>query len=111
MTESKNGSAPESAVQRAEALLDRFGKRVREARAEAVKKEETVKAAVTEASAQQPARPATERADEILDRTGEQMGRLGSAVSLRVRKFTALAREEAEDILAEAQTLRQGNHS
>ena len=51
-------------------------------------------------------RPATDRAEESLDRAGEQIGLFAAAVGHRVRRSVALAREEAEDVLAEAQSLR-----
>jgi hypothetical protein len=108
MNKPANGSAPESAVDRAEALLSRFGQRVRQARAEAEQKEAAAQAAAPDASAL-PARPASERADALLDRAGERLGRLASDVSQRVRKSAAFAREEAEDMVAEANHLRQNN--
>lgn len=52
-------------------------------------------------------RPATDRAEESLDRAGEQIGLFAATLSHRVRRSVALAREEAEDVLAEAQSLRQ----
>ncbi len=51
-------------------------------------------------------RPATVRAEETLDQVGERLGAFAATVGHRVRKATALAREEAEDIWAEAQSLR-----
>ena len=51
-------------------------------------------------------RPATERAEETLDQVGERLGVFAATLSHRLRKAAALAREEAEDILAEAQSLR-----
>lgn len=110
MSETQNGNNAASAVNRADALLNRVGKRVRDARAEIAQREHAAGASV-DAAPGQPARPATERADELLDRTGERLGRFASTFSLRVRKMAALAREEGEDILADAQALRQGNGS
>lgn len=52
-------------------------------------------------------RPATERAEESLNRAGEQLGLFAATFSHRVRRSVALAREEAEDVLAEAQSLRR----
>jgi hypothetical protein len=51
-------------------------------------------------------RPATERAEELLDRLGERVGRIVARTKPRVQMLAALAREEAEDIWAEAQHLR-----
>lgn len=58
------------------------------------------------ASAAEAERPAAERAEEFLDRAGEQIGLFAAAFSHQVRKSVALTREEAEDILAEAQSLQ-----
>ena len=52
-------------------------------------------------------RPAADRAEESLDRAGEKIGLFAATVSRQVRKSVALAREEAEDMLAEAQSLRR----
>ena len=65
--------------------------------------------AVSQAEAQM--RPATERAEETLDQVGERLGVFAAAVGHRLRKAAALAREEAEDILAEAQSIRRPDAS
>ena len=117
-----------AAVKRADALLVRFGLRMQEARAGLAKTEEKVKAVAEDAAyrvsetesatagdaaqkhlAQVPARPAAARADAMLNQTGERLGQIASAASLHTRRFAALAREEAEDLLADAQALRRSN--
>lgn len=50
-------------------------------------------------------RPATERAEELVDRMGQRLGHATVLVGLRIRKVAALAREEAEDMWAEARSL------
>lgn len=50
-------------------------------------------------------RSAKERAEEWLDRTGQSVGFFASMAGVRLSRFTALAREEAEDIWAEAHSL------
>ena len=55
---------------------------------------------------ERPSRAATERAEEMVDRMGEQVGHFASLLGLRVRRMAALAREEAEDMWAEAQSIR-----
>jgi hypothetical protein len=87
-----------SATERAERLVDRFGQRLSAAREQM--------AARAAASEGQPQRPSKERAEEMLDRAGEQVGRFAATVSHRLRKLAAHAREEAEDIWAEAQSKR-----
>jgi len=54
-----------------------------------------------------PRRSATERADELLTRVGETTGIFASLVGLRVARIAAFAREEAEDMWAEARSMRQ----
>ena len=49
-----------------------------------------------------------ERAEEMVDRDGERLGAAMATLGHRLHVFIARAREEAEDILAEAQNLRHG---
>lgn len=49
----------------------------------------------------------TERAEELLDRAGRTAGFFVSSLGWRMARFASLAREEAEDILAEAQNVRR----
>ena len=49
---------------------------------------------------------ATERAEEQLNRWGQTLGRVASMVGMRVARVAAFAREEAEDMWAEAQDMR-----
>ncbi len=60
-----------------------------------------------EAQGQRPERPVTERAEELADRLGQRAGYFVSLAGRRLQKMTALAREEAEDIWAEAQSIRR----
>lgn len=52
-------------------------------------------------------RPATERADELLTRAGQTAGIFASLISRRIARVAAFAREEVEDMWAEAQSIRQ----
>ncbi len=54
-----------------------------------------------------PSRPAPERAEIIMDEWGQRIGRSAALAGQQLRKIAARAREEAEDILAEAQHLRR----
>ncbi|MBV9453178.1 MAG: E3 binding domain-containing protein [Rubrobacter sp.] len=54
-------------------------------------------------------RSATERADELLDRAGWTAGFFASMIGRRLAKIAAFAREEAEDLWAEAQNMRQSD--
>ena len=64
--------------------------------------------APTAPDAAAPAAPAsaTARADAMVDRAGAQLGTLTALVSHQLRRAAALAREEAEDVWAEAQQIR-----
>jgi hypothetical protein len=88
-----------SATERAERLVEQFGQRLGATR------EQLAARAASDSQAQ---RPATERAGELLDRAGEQVGRFAAVAGHEMRRFIARAREEAEDIWAEAQNKRQG---
>jgi hypothetical protein len=48
-----------------------------------------------------------QRAEEMVDRLGEQVGRCVSSLGHSILKWVARAREEVDDIWAEAQSLRQ----
>lgn len=52
-------------------------------------------------------RPEMARAEELLDQMGQTVSRFTARVGLEIMKGMALAREEAEDILAEAQALNE----
>jgi hypothetical protein len=56
-------------------------------------------------------RQAMQRAEELADRWGQQIGQYATLIGRGVLKWAARAREEAEDIWAEAQALRQRQHS
>lgn len=60
-----------------------------------------------EAEDERPDRVATERAEELVDRIGQRVGYVASLAGLRLRRMAALAREEAEDIWAEAQSIHR----
>ncbi|HYW09108.1 MAG TPA: hypothetical protein VE913_19265 [Longimicrobium sp.] len=50
--------------------------------------------------------PATARAEQMLDGAGERVGHFAAIAGHRLRTAAALAREEAEDLWAEARHLR-----
>lgn len=56
---------------------------------------------------EEASRQAMQRAEEMVDRLGEQVGQYVSAFGHNVLKWVARAREEAEDIWAEAQAIRE----
>lgn len=62
---------------------------------------------IRDEESQEPDRSATERAEELVDRATRGASYLASLVGLSLLRGASLAREEAEDIWAEAQSLRR----
>jgi hypothetical protein len=54
---------------------------------------------------------AEDRAEELLDDLGQRVGAISAYAAFVLRKYAARAREEAEDIWAEAQQLRRERRS
>src|SRR5579883_1446263 len=52
--------------------------------------------------------PAMRRAEELVDRWGEKVGRYATTVGHAFLRWATRAREEAEDIWAEAQAVHEG---
>ncbi len=55
-----------------------------------------------------PAPPPTARADAALDRAGERLGGFLARAGRQLRRAAARTREEAEDMVAEAEAVRRG---
>lgn len=62
-----------------------------------------------EGNADEARRQSMQRAEEMVDRLGEQIGHYVSVLGHNILKWATRAREEAEDIWAEAQAIRQRN--
>jgi len=61
-----------------------------------------------EATAEEPVpSPAMQRAEQLVDQFGTKVGQYASWLGEAVMRLTARAREEAEDMWAEAQHLRE----
>jgi hypothetical protein len=108
MNEEPSAVPEHQTTARAEELLDRLGHRFQDVRASVGR--------ALEQRAHRPAngegeggsdRPAAGRAQETLGTWGERVGFVAGAAGLRLRQWGARAREEAEDLWAEAQTMRQ----
>jgi hypothetical protein len=56
------------------------------------------------------ASPTMQRAEELVDRLAERVSHYASVVGHKLAWLAARAREEAEDIWAEAQAIRRGEH-
>ncbi len=61
---------------------------------------------MTEDQGDRSGRAATARAEELVDRVGESVGHLASLAGWRILRAAAFVREEAEDVWAEAQSVR-----
>lgn len=62
-------------------------------------------------SAEGPDDQTVRKAEELVDRAGERIGHLASLLGRRLVRMAARAREEAEDIWAEAQEIRRRKDS
>jgi hypothetical protein len=56
-------------------------------------------------------RPAMKRAEALADRLALQVGVVSTVITEGLKRFVARAREEAEDLWAEAQHIRKGTKS
>jgi hypothetical protein len=54
--------------------------------------------------------PTMQRAEELVDRLADRLSHYAGVVGHKLAWLAARAREEAEDIWAEAQALRRGEH-
>jgi hypothetical protein len=62
------------------------------------------------AAAPAPVSPTVQRAEEVVDHLAERVGHYAGVVGQKVMWLFSRAREEAEDIWAEAKALRRGEH-
>ncbi len=111
-----------SATARAEDLLDQAGQRVGalvaltririqhglSAVREKAERRDTEKLTQGEQPGQQngPYQPASQRAEVMVDRMGQRLASFAAMTGLQMQRAVALLREEAEDIWAEAQNIR-----
>jgi hypothetical protein len=61
----------------------------------------------TEAQAESENQP-MRRAEELVDQWGERVGHFASQIGQTFQRWAARAREEVEDMWAEAQSIRRG---
>jgi hypothetical protein len=66
---------------------------------------------MSESPQEQPDSTPTERAEVLVDQLGARFGQWLTSANHQVRKMAALAREEAEDMWAEAQSIRRGDRA
>ncbi len=123
------GEAPKQpATERAEALLDNVGQRIGLFAALTMQRVQHAAASIREeadrldqpntspeekpelpaiARTEEGSKLAAERAEELVDQLGQRITHFAAITSLQVRRVTARAREEVEDMWAEAQNVRQ----
>ena len=130
MSQTPEEKSGQPATVRAEELLDSMGRRMGFFAALAGQRIQNAAASVREgvdrvgqqnttaeekasqptiASAEEKGKLAMERSEELVDRMARRLSHYASLVGFQVQKAAALAREEAEDIWAEAQNIRQEN--
>jgi len=59
----------------------------------------------------QPVSPALQRAEKLVDHMGERIAHYAAFLGTKIKEFAARLREEAEDIWAEAQSIRRGEQT
>ncbi|HZU69142.1 MAG TPA: hypothetical protein VFA09_17835 [Ktedonobacteraceae bacterium] len=123
------GQAPKQpATERAEALLDNLGQRLNLFAALTTQRIQQAASSIREeadrldqpstspgkkseqpaiARAEEGGKLATQRAEEVVDQLAQRIGHFTAITSLQVRRMAARAREEVEDMWAEAQNIRQ----
>jgi hypothetical protein len=130
MSQSQRDQPTQPATVRAEELFDRMGQRIgsftalateriqraatsiREA-ADRLDQPQTVSGAKSNGTAvaqtEEAGRPATEQAEEMVDRVGQRISYSTALAGLQIQRAAARMREEAEDMWAQAQNLRRHN--
>ncbi len=63
----------------------------------------------TTARTEEKGKPAMERSEELVDSVAQRLSHYASLVGFQIQRATARTREEAEDMWAEAQNIRQEN--
>jgi hypothetical protein len=114
MNETRDERSGRPATERAEEVLDSVGERIGRFLSLAMQRVEGMTGGDRPnegAPGEAPSGAATERAEQLLDGMGESVGRFAAMAGWRIRKAAALAREEAEDIWAEAQQVRSGGRN
>ena len=108
MNEQQSGTPERPATDRAEEMLGRLGQRFTDMRSNVGRAfEQRAQQRQQGDTSSSSTRPASERAQETLGDWGERVGFVAGVAGLRLRQWGARAREEAEDLWAEAQSMRQ----
>lgn len=109
MNEGQHTTPERPATDRAEEMLSRLGQRFTDMRTNVGRafEERARQQAGERANGGPDARSGSGRAEDALADWGERVGYFAGIAGLRLRQWGARAREEAEDLWAEAQTMRQ----
>lgn len=128
MSQMPGESPKQPATVRAEALLDNLGQRLGLFAAVTAQRIQHATASIREeadrldqpntspeekpaspalAQAQESGEQATERAEELVDQLVQRIGHFTALTGLQIQRVAARAREEVEDMWAEAQNIRQ----
>ena len=130
MSQTQNDTPTQTATERAEELFNRMGQRFGYLTALATQRIQRIATSIQEeanrmdepqsgldnhsnASTSERAgeayQQATAKAEQLVDQLGQRISQYSSTVGLQIQRAVARAREEAEDMWAEAQNLRHQN--
>ena len=130
MSETPRDKTIQSATVRAEELFNRVGQRLGYLTALATQRLQSAATSIREQAdrldepqsvpgeqsngpeagrTEEARRQATLKAEEMVDRMGSRINQFTSIASLQIQRTVARAREEAEDMWAEAQNIRRQN--
>ncbi len=125
MSRTQEEKSARPATERAEELIDRFGRglgvfaastsqRIQSAATNAREKADQRNHSKTTqgkkpTQAGESSQLPMQKADELVDQMEQRIGHFTALISFQVLKATALIREEAEDMWAEAQSIRRQN--
>lgn len=130
MSQTQEQAPKQPATVRAEAMLDNLGQRLGLFAALTAQRIQNTAASIREgadrldqpnmspgekaespmlARTEESGKQTTVKAEELVDQFGQRIGHFVALTSLQIQRATARAREEAEDMWAEAQNIRQEN--
>ena len=130
MSQTQKDNPTQPAIVRAEELFNRMGQRLGYLTALATQRLQGVATTIREEAdrldepqsvpgeqsngpeagrTEEARRQATLKAEEMVDRMGSRINQFTSIASLQIQRTVARAREEAEDMWAEAQNIRRQN--
>jgi hypothetical protein len=130
MSQTQKDTTTQTATERAEELFNRMGQRVGILTALATQRLQRVATSIREEAdrldepqsvarehlngstaerTKEARRQATAKAEQLIDQMGQRVSQFTASAGLQIQKAVARAREEAEDMWAEAQNIRHQN--